>query len=103
MIIDSSKLVMIGLRLVVIMEPFSISTNRARGHHRALAGGTSTSRLTEPYSNPLGHHQALAGGTSTAQLTEPYTNPPGHHQALAGGTSTSQLRRTFRVDKVLCT
>ncbi len=39
MIIDSSKLVMIGLSLVVNMELFSITTNRTRGHHQALAGG----------------------------------------------------------------
>ena len=72
MIIDSSKLVMIGLSLVVNMELFSISTNRTRGHHRALAGGTSISQLTEPYANPPGHHQALAGGTSTSQLTRTF-------------------------------
>ena len=72
MIIDSSKLVMIGLRLVVNMELFSISTNGTRGHHRALAGGTSISQLTEPHANPPGHHQALAGGTSTSQLTRTF-------------------------------
>jgi len=34
-----------------------------RGHHRALAGGTSTSELHHCLQR-RGHHRALAGGTS---------------------------------------
>ena len=39
----------------------------------------------------VGHHRALAGGTSTLQLHATSYYSRGHHRALAGGTSTLQL------------
>jgi len=86
MIIDSSKLVMIGLSLVVNMELFSITTNRTCGHHQALAGGTSISQLTEPYANPPGHHQALAGGIPTTNKDDCFVAMKlMHHRLKPGG------------------
>jgi len=41
-------------------------------------------------SNPSGHHRASAGGISTSQLP-PAANPSGHHRASAGGPSISWL------------
>ena len=43
------------------------------GHHRALAGGTSTFKLGED-NHSLVHHQALAGGTSTFKLPDDSTD-----------------------------
>ena len=61
---------------------------KSKGHHRALAGGTSTLQLQPGSKDEHRHHRALAGGTSTLQLQPGSKDEYRHHRALAGGTST---------------